>query len=106
MSVRPSSTVALRRVADLGVRTKILAAVLLTAVVAVTVGVVGLRALSDSADRAEALYAQNISRIEAAADMRAALDGMSACSRARVRPASKAGARAAISVRVCSTVSP
>ena len=96
MSVRPSSTATLSRVADLGVRTKVVAAVLLTAVVAVVVGVVGLRALSGSADRAEALYADNVTRIQAAADMRAAINGMQQSSRDAVIAVGDADTTAAI----------
>jgi methyl-accepting chemotaxis protein len=96
MSARPSSTAAWGRIADLGVRTKVLAVVLLTAVVAVTVGLVGLRALSGSADRAEALYTDNVTRIEAAADMRAAMNGMRQSSRDAVIAVGDADTTAAI----------
>ncbi|SDD25474.1 methyl-accepting chemotaxis protein, partial [Nocardioides lianchengensis] len=49
---------------DKTVRTKILSSVGLVAVVACTVGVVGLTSLSDSADRTEAMYDDNVRGIE------------------------------------------
>ncbi|WP_284534708.1 MCP four helix bundle domain-containing protein, partial [Nocardioides sp. T2.26MG-1] len=96
MSVRPSSSAALGRLADLGLRTKVLSAVLLTAVIAVTVGVVGLSALSGSADRAEALYADNVTRIQAAADMRATINGMRQSARDAVIAVGDADTTAAV----------
>ena len=54
---------------DRGVRTKVLSAVLVTAVVALTVGLMGLRALSASADSADSIYTDNLLAVDAAGDM-------------------------------------
>jgi len=61
---------------DRGVRTKILSAVLLTAVVALVVGVMGLRSLSSSADAAEGIYTGNVSGVTDAAGMETAVATM------------------------------
>ena len=59
---------------DLGVRPKILAAVGLTAGVAVAVGVMGLHSLSDSAASADHLYSDNVVGVTAVGEMRADLN--------------------------------
>jgi methyl-accepting chemotaxis protein len=55
-SLRATST---RWIRDRGVATKITTAVAIAALVAVGVGVFGLRSLSDTADRTESMYAEN-----------------------------------------------
>src|SRR4051812_22680696 len=61
---------------DRGVRTKVLTAVLLTAVVALLVGVMGLRSLSASADASQRIYQHNLQAVDAAAHMDVAIYGM------------------------------
>ncbi|MBB3041667.1 methyl-accepting chemotaxis protein [Nocardioides soli] len=71
-TTRPRSILSWFR--DRGVRTKILVAVVLTAVVAIVVGLSSLRALGDSAERAEAIYRDNLIGVQSAGDMRTAID--------------------------------
>ena len=59
--------------ADRAVRTKVLSAVAVAALVAVVIGVLGLSTLSSAADRSQQLYRNNITALSAVADMRAAL---------------------------------
>ena len=54
-----------RSFADLGVSIKIIAAVSVAALVALTVGIVGLRALGEASDAAQRLYHTNVSDIAA-----------------------------------------
>src|SRR5689334_20084714 len=58
---------------DLSVRTKVLAAVMVAAVVAATVGLLGLSALSTSAEGAQLMYEDNVKTIVAISEMRNAL---------------------------------
>ncbi|MGY1594999.1 methyl-accepting chemotaxis protein [Geodermatophilus sp. SYSU D00708] len=55
---------------DLGVRTKVLAAVAVAAVAALVVGVLGLNSLGSSADRTEYMHARNVVGVQLAEDMR------------------------------------
>ncbi|WP_448615007.1 methyl-accepting chemotaxis protein [Modestobacter sp. URMC 112] len=66
---------------DRGVSTKILTAVGAAGVVAATVGVMGLSALSTSAAASQDLYASNISGLEASADMKAVIGELRKLSR-------------------------
>ncbi len=68
-----SGFVLVRWFRDLGVRPKILTAVGLAALVAVLVGALGLRALGDSADRAQDLYDGNLGRVAAVGEMQVAI---------------------------------
>jgi methyl-accepting chemotaxis protein len=61
---------------DRGVKTKILSAVSVAALVAVVVGVLGLQALGRSAQTNRDLYEKNLSSVAAGADMRAALSDL------------------------------
>ncbi|GIE48684.1 hypothetical protein Ani05nite_22180 [Amorphoplanes nipponensis] len=54
-----------RSFADLGVKVKILAAVVLAVLVAVLVGTIGLRALSTVSDSAQRIYRSNVASVEA-----------------------------------------
>ena len=58
---------------DLSVRTKVLAAVVLTALVGVTVGLLGLSALSTSSSGAQLMYDDNVKTIVAISTMRNSL---------------------------------
>ncbi|SFL95211.1 MCP four helix bundle domain-containing protein, partial [Geodermatophilus ruber] len=58
---------------DRGVKTKVLAAVGVAALVAVVIGVMGISALSSSAESNRMLYVSNIGGLTAAADMRTAI---------------------------------
>ena len=62
-----------RGIADLSVRTKILAAVGVALLVALVVGVVGLRALGASSASAERIFTSNVSGVNAVGDIRATL---------------------------------
>ena len=64
------------RFRDLGVRTKVLAAVGVSTAVAVLVGVLGLAALSSSAATTEMLYEENILGVHFSADMETAMSDM------------------------------
>jgi methyl-accepting chemotaxis protein len=55
--------------ADRGVRTKVLSAVAVAALVGVVIGVVGLTALSGAAERSQELYENNVQGLAAVADM-------------------------------------
>ncbi|MFI1996955.1 methyl-accepting chemotaxis protein [Actinoplanes sp. NPDC020271] len=57
----------------MGVRTKILTAILLAAAVALVVGVVGLRALSASSAAANKIYSSNVASVDAVGDLKAVL---------------------------------
>jgi methyl-accepting chemotaxis protein len=57
----------------MGVRAKILAAVCVAVLVALIVGIVGLRALGNASASADRLYASNVASIGAVGDIRAAL---------------------------------
>src|SRR5688572_15093625 len=67
--------------ADRGVRTKTLAAVVVTAVVALVVGVLGLFALNSSADATRQMHDSNIVGLEAVAEMQSAIAGVRQASR-------------------------
>ncbi|SDN82628.1 methyl-accepting chemotaxis protein [Klenkia soli] len=58
------------RLGSLGVRTKIVAAVLVAAVAAAAVGITGLTALSASADRTQVVYADDVRGVQLAQEMR------------------------------------
>jgi methyl-accepting chemotaxis protein len=60
--------------ANLSVRTKILAAVVVAVAISVVVGVVGMRALSKSAAAANTLYANNVAAVSAVGQVNVALD--------------------------------
>src|SRR3712207_2072667 len=66
---------------DRGVRTKTLAAVAVTALVAVLVGVMGLTALGTAADRTQVMHDSNIAGLEAVAEMQTAFGGVRQASR-------------------------
>src|SRR3712207_3745177 len=66
---------------DRGVRTKTLAAVAVTATVAVGVGVMGVSALGTSAASTQDLYENNIGGLEALGEMRDAIGGVRQTSR-------------------------
>ena len=66
----------LARLADLKISVKILTAITVTAAVAVLVGLVGLNALSGSADEAKTMYDSNVRAIEASSAMDRALASM------------------------------
>ena len=78
-TTRPSSVRALW--ADRGVRTKVLAAVVVTAVVALVVGVMGLVALNSSADATRQMHDHNIVGLEALGEMQNAISGVRQSSR-------------------------
>jgi hypothetical protein len=61
---------------DRGVKTKVLAAVSVTALVAVLVGVLGLQALGRSAESNRTLYQVHLASVAAGGDMRAALSDL------------------------------
>jgi methyl-accepting chemotaxis protein len=63
----------LDRIADVSVNIKILAAVGLAAVVAVTVGVLGLTALGQSAEATRSMYESTLMSVRAASDMNLAM---------------------------------
>jgi methyl-accepting chemotaxis protein len=67
--------------ADRAVRTKVLSAVAVAALVGVVIGVLGLTALSSAAQRSESLYTGNIAGLAAVADMRAAIGDVRLASR-------------------------
>ena len=58
--------------ADLSVNVKILSAVVLAGLVALTVGITGLRSLSQSSAAAQKIYASNVASVNAVGDMRTA----------------------------------
>ena len=58
---------------DRPVRTKVLSVVTLAALVSVAVGILGVLAAGRSADDTQTLYRENLLRVAAAGDMRAAL---------------------------------
>ena len=62
-----------RSFTDLGVSTKILAAVCVAVAVAVVVGIVGLQALGKASASAQRIYASNVASVDAVGDVRAAL---------------------------------
>ncbi|MEV4276449.1 methyl-accepting chemotaxis protein [Actinoplanes xinjiangensis] len=62
-----------RRLADVGVRIKILAAVGVASAVALAVGVVGLHALSNSSAAAQKIYESNLSSVDAVGDLARAM---------------------------------
>ena len=62
-----------RSFADLSVNTKVLTAVLVAALVALTVGVLGLRALSGASDSAQLIYRSNVASITALGQVREGL---------------------------------
>src|SRR5688572_21542512 len=66
---------------DRGVRTKTLAAVGVTAAVAVGVGVMGISALGTSADTTQKMHDSNIVGLEAVAEMQNAIGGVRQASR-------------------------
>jgi methyl-accepting chemotaxis protein len=66
---------------DRGVRTKTLAAVAVTALVAVFVGLMGLSALGAAADRTQVMHDSNIAGLEAVAEMQTAIGGVRQASR-------------------------
>src|SRR5690349_2266659 len=57
-----------RSFADLSVNVKVLSAVSIAAVVALFVGVNGIRSLSDASDSAQQLYANNVLSVRAVGD--------------------------------------
>ena len=59
-----------RRFADLGVTTKILGAILVTGLVGIVVGVLGLQSLGDTAARTQAMYAGDVRGIHQVQEMR------------------------------------
>src|SRR5690554_5445248 len=79
------------RLQDLSIRSKVLAAVVVAAAMAVLVGVLGLVALGSSAQNTEDLYEDNILGIRYVANMRYS----SAQMRIAVRDAAMASAQAA-----------
>ncbi|MFC7494288.1 MULTISPECIES: methyl-accepting chemotaxis protein [unclassified Nocardioides] len=87
---RTSSRTPLAWFRDLGVRTKILAAVGLTALVAVVVGIMGLQSLSGSVDSAEGIYTENVEGVDAVGDMRASIADMRIDARSAVLGLSQA----------------
>ncbi|SDZ26555.1 methyl-accepting chemotaxis protein, partial [Geodermatophilus africanus] len=66
---------------DLGVRTKTLVGVVVTALVAVLVGLMGLSALGTAADRTQLMHDSNIAGLEAVAEMQTAIGGVRQSSR-------------------------
>jgi methyl-accepting chemotaxis protein len=62
-----------RSFADLGVNVKILTAVAIGVVVAVVVGIIGLRALSTVSDSAQQIYRSNVASVEAMGSIDAAM---------------------------------
>ncbi|WP_164519794.1 HAMP domain-containing methyl-accepting chemotaxis protein, partial [Nocardioides ferulae] len=84
---------------DRSVRVKILSAVLLTAVVALVVGLMGLRSLGDSADKADHIYSENVLGVDAAGDMNVAIQAMRQHSRdVLIAPDQQAGREAVAKV--------
>jgi methyl-accepting chemotaxis protein len=74
MASSTGASVAKRRsFADLSVNFKILAAVSVAALVALTVGIVGLRALSDASDSAQHIYVANVTGIAEMGKIKAAI---------------------------------
>jgi methyl-accepting chemotaxis protein len=63
-----------RRFADLKVNQKILIAVLMAALVALAVGIVGLRALGSASDAAQRIYRSNVASVEAIGDLRTSMN--------------------------------
>src|SRR4051812_49749865 len=59
--------------ADLSVRVKIIAAVLVAALVALLVGVLGLSALSDASRSAQQIYSSNVASVSAIGSLNAAI---------------------------------
>jgi methyl-accepting chemotaxis protein len=66
---------------DRAVRTKVLSAVAVAALVGVLIGVIGLTNLSSAAQRSQHLYTGDIAALAAIADMRAAVDDVRIASR-------------------------
>jgi methyl-accepting chemotaxis protein len=81
---------------DRGVRTKVLSAVLVTAAVALVVGLMGLRSLSASTDSARSIYEDNLQAVDAVADMDVAVYAMRQKARDAVIAIDEADARAAL----------
>ncbi|WP_243057887.1 methyl-accepting chemotaxis protein [Nocardioides sp. SR21] len=73
---RPGRFRPLRRFNDLGVRPKVLSAVAVGAVVSVSVGVMGLVSLSDSADQADLIYSSNVKGADMLGDLQVAVGDM------------------------------
>ncbi|MBZ5740173.1 methyl-accepting chemotaxis protein [Nocardioides mangrovi] len=69
VGTKASGHVLIRWFRDTNVRPKILASVVVTAAVAVAVGVLGIHAMSTSVDRAEGLYDQNVQGVSYVANM-------------------------------------
>src|SRR4051794_40512190 len=59
--------------ADLSVNTKILTAITVAVLVAVTVGIAGLRALSSASGSAQQIYASNVANVGAVGSIKAAM---------------------------------
>jgi methyl-accepting chemotaxis protein len=85
----------MRRLRSLGLKVKVLAAVTVATLVAVTVGVVGLSALSGSSARTDSMYHDNVSGIHDVADANAAVYEMRLRSRDALIAVSPADTRAA-----------
>ena len=83
----------LTRFHDLGVRTKILVAVLLAAAVAVLVGVMGVRALGESARTAEFIYTENVTGVSQVANLQRVANTMRITVRDAALAPDQAGAR-------------
>jgi len=81
---------------DLRTRTKVVGAVLLAAVVALAVAVIGLTALAGTARDAEGLAQGNLKRVGATADMRAALSDVRLATRDAVIASDPAQIQAAL----------
>ncbi|GAA1158775.1 methyl-accepting chemotaxis protein [Nocardioides aquiterrae] len=81
---------------DRSVRTKVLSAVLVTAIVALAVGLMGLRALSASANAAEDIYTENLAAVDAAGDMEVAVNVMRLKSRDALIAVTDEDSRAAL----------
>ncbi len=81
---------------DRGLRSKILAPVVATAVLGVVIGLVGLRALGGSADAAQSLYDSNLASSTAAGDMKIAVESMRIESRDALIALDAEGSQAAL----------
>ncbi|MBC2962600.1 MCP four helix bundle domain-containing protein, partial [Nocardioides deserti] len=85
-----------QRFADLSIRTKILAAVAVAALVATVVGVNGVRSLGATTDDARLLYSKNLLGVDTAADMQIAVNDMRLRARDTVIKTARADKQAAL----------
>jgi hypothetical protein len=81
---------------DRSTRTKVLALVAFSTLVSVLVGVLGLQGLSTTAAHTERLYQENLLRIAAAGDMRAAIVDVQVLTRDALVAGSPGGAQAVL----------